>query len=245
MSSRLSTLQSFPYAGGLQAIKESTEFTDFETFYQHLLQNLPQNSPGTRKRYASMVIRWFFPERKLGGLLPTVWKVYGDEQLLQELMRATTLAVEPVIANFVTQVILPVEPGERFSAEFMRNYIVATYGAYKENSNKRLLITLRHLGFLIRNGSEWLVAAIPRPADALLLLLHSWLAPTPRIVRVSELLAEPFWRHLGIRHEDDVRHILRDAAAAGLLARYAVVDELEQITTRYTVEEYIANQSRL
>ena len=46
-----STLQSFPLEAGIQAIKDSVNFTDFETFYSHLLESLPQNSPGTRKRY--------------------------------------------------------------------------------------------------------------------------------------------------------------------------------------------------
>jgi hypothetical protein len=42
-----------------------------------------------------------------------------------------------------------------------------------------------------------------------------------------------------------VRHILRDAAAAGLLARYTIVDQLEQITTRYAYTDYLSQRLRL
>ena len=87
--------------------------------------------------------------------------------------------------------------------------------------------------------------ALPEPADALLVLLHARLAPTPRIVRLSELLNKTWWRLLGLREPDAVRRILREASAAGLIARYAVVDELEQVTTRYPAAEYLTQGRRL
>lgn len=93
MTDRLSTLQDFPLAAGIQAIKDSLAFDAFDDFYRHLLNNLPQNSPQTRSRYASLVVRWFFLERRLDGLLPSAWRAYGDEHLLQpfaSLMLETT-----------------------------------------------------------------------------------------------------------------------------------------------------------
>ena len=241
-----STLQSFPLEAGIQAIKDSVNFTDFEAFYRHLLESLPQNSPGTRKRYASLVVRWLFPDRKLGGILPLAWQTYGDDQLLLELARVTVLEVEPVIARFVTEVIQSMPVGQDFDPAQARDFITGVYGAFKKNSYNRLLVSTRQLGFLERlNNMSWIVAAVPPPADALLILLHARLAPTPRIVRLSDLLAEPFWRYLGLRQPDEVRAILHDAHAAGLLARYSTVDQLEQVTTRYTLDEYLGRALRL
>jgi len=241
-----STLQSFPLEAGIQAIKDSVNFTDFEAFYRHLLDNLPQNSPGTRKRYASLVVRWLFPERKLGGLLPHTWQAYRDDQLLLELARVTVLEVEPVIARFVTEVIQPMPVGQDFGQAQARDFITGIFGAFKQDSYKRLLFSTKHLGFLERlSSSDWIVAAVPPPADALLILLHARLAPTPRIVRVSDLLSEPFWRYLGLRQPDEVRAVLHNVHAAGLLARYSTVDQLEQITTRYTLDEYLGRALRL
>jgi hypothetical protein len=245
MPDRPSTLQDFPYAAGLQAIKESLDFTDFNAFYRHLVESLPQNSPQTRRRYASLVVRWFFPDRQLDSLLPRVWRAYRDDRLLHELTRVTTLEMEPVIARFVADVILPLYPGQTFQTTMARDYVVATYGVYKKNSFKRLLNTISHLGFLGRYDGQWVVTAIPRPADALLILLHARLAPTPRIVRLADLLAAPFWRYLGFRQADEVRAVLHDAQTAGLIARYSVVDQLEQITTRYTLEDYLRGALRL
>jgi hypothetical protein len=42
-----------------------------------------------------------------------------------------------------------------------------------------------------------------------------------------------------------VRAVLHDAQTAGLIARYSVVDQLEQITTRYTLEDYLRGALRL
>ena len=241
-----STLQDFPLEAGIQAIKDSVNFTDFEEFYRHVLESLPQNSPETRRRYASLVVRWLFPDRKLGGILPLAWQTYGDDQLLLELARVTVLEVEPVIARFVTEVIQSLPVGQVFDQAQARDFITGTYGAFKQNSYKRLLFSTKHPGFLERMSSnDWIVAAVPLPADALLILLHARLAPTPRIVRLSDLLAEPFWRYLGLREPDEVRAILHDAHAAGLLARYSTVDQLEQVTTRYTLEEYLGRALRL
>lgn len=245
MLDRLSTLQDFPYAAGIQAIKDSLNFTDFGAFYQHLLASLPHNSPETRRRYASLVTRWFFPDHQLRSLLPRVWQAYQDDQLLHELTRVTTLEMEPVIARFLTDVILSISPGQPFQAAMARDYVVATYGVYKKNSYKRLLNTVRLLGFLGRYDGQWVVAAIPRPANALLIMLHARLAPTPRIVRLADLLTAPFWHFLGFRQPDEVRAVLRDAQAAGLIARYSIVDQLEQITTQHTLDAYLDNAFRL
>jgi hypothetical protein len=245
MTDRPSTLQDFPYEAGIQAIKDSLEFGDYDAFYQHLLHNLPQNSPETRRRYASLVTRWFFPEHKLGGLLPRAWAAYGDEALLHELIRVTTLETEPVIAGFVTDIVYATPPGQVFDLALVRDYIVSTYGSYKENSLKRLRLTALHLGFLTRHDNELFVPWMPIPANGLLVLLHARLAPTPRIVRIADLLAVPWWRYLGYRSAADVRATLRDAERAGLIARYSIVDELEQITTRYSFDDYLDNALRL
>lgn len=240
-----STLQDFPLAAGVQAIKDSLTFTDFDAFYRHLLENLPQNSPETRHRYASLIVRWFFPRRELDSFLARTWQAYRDDYLLTELIRVAVLEIEPVVARFVTELVQPLAPGENIDSLAIRDYVTTVYGAYKQNSHKRLLTTTSALGFIEHRAGGWAVAAVQPPADALLILIHARLASTPRIVRVSDLLAEPFWRYLGLRQPDEVRAILHDAHAAGLLARYSTVDQLEQVTTRCTKEEYLSRALRL
>jgi hypothetical protein len=240
-----STLQDFPLQASIQAVKASADFVAYDDFYQYLLDNLPQNSPETRKRYAELVGMRYFPGLTLNNLLPQVWKAYQDECILVDLMRVYALEAEPVIARFVMENVWPLGAGQVLDATVVRAFIQETYGEFKKNSYSRLLLTIRHLGFLGRYDGELIVEEIPSLGDAVLILLHDRLAPKPRIVPLREILEEDWWRFLGIKQPDEVRHALRQAEAAGLISRYAAVDELEQVTTRFTRKEYITQAKRL
>ena len=101
------------------------------------------------------------------------------------------------------------------------------------------------MGFLSATAKGVIVQPIPLPDNAFLIALHSKLAPTPRIVRLSDILGAVFWKLMGIRDEATVRSILRDANAKGFIAKYTIVDQLEQITTRYSFYEYLSKAFRL
>ena len=81
---------------------------------------------------------------------------------------------------------------------------------------------------------------------ALLLLTHSIFTPGgPRTVELRRLLAGPYWKYLGFKSEDAVRAVFREADAAGILGKYVVADQLEQITTRWSLDELLANKPKL
>lgn len=245
MTEETSTLQDFPLQASIQAVQASIDFDSYGEFHRYLLNHLPQNSPQTRERYAQLIGRRYFPGLSLNNLLALVWRAYRDERILVDLMRVYALEAEPVIAQFVMDKVYPLSAGQVFDLDVARAFIQETFGRFKENSYTRLLLTVRHLGFLGRYGGELVVEQMAVPGDALLILLHDRLAPTPRIVRLNDILGADWWRLLGIRQADDVRHVLHRAEAAGLLARYVVVDELEQVTTRFSGREYLEQAKRL
>jgi hypothetical protein len=77
---------------------------------------------------------------------------------------------------------------------------------------------------------------------AALLIFHHRYAPTPRVIDLKALLAEPIWKYLGFSHEDSVRGFMRKLEQRRLVARYAIVDRLEQVTTRYSLESLLARR---
>lgn len=109
----------------------------------------------------------------------------------------------------------------------------------------RLGKAIRRLGFVTWERQRNIVTQMRPARTALLLLVHYLFAPTPRIVTVQDILAEPFWKYLGFRAEEDVRNALHEANARDLIARYAIVEQLEQITTRYTLEQCLEQRIRL
>jgi hypothetical protein len=239
------TLQDFFWMASIKAVKASENFQNYSEFYHYTFNNLPQNSPETRSRYNGLIQRRYFADRSLLGLVPAVWRSFHDEHLLAAVMRVTALEGEPAIAQFVLIHILPQAPGTKLDPDLAKTFVKEIFGEFKEKSYQRLLRTCRELGFLGRYNGDHLIEQMNPPADALLILLHDRLALTPRIVRLSELLQTNWWRLLGLREPDDVRRILHQAEIAGLLSRFTKVDELEQITTRYSRDEYFERAMRL
>ena len=240
-----SSIQSVAWETGLAAVRESIDFTDFEQFRLHIFQNMRQNSEGVRKRYTNLILLRLFPERSLQGIIPKVWNAYRDEKILEDLARMTTLDVEPVIAKFVLENIYPIQPGSIIANSTIKDYISSEFGAYKNDAYVRLKTFLIRMGFITNSQKGIVVQPIPLPNNAFLITIHAKLAPTPRIVRLSDIIGSVFWKLLGIRDEVTVRTILQDAYSKGAIAKYAVIDQLEQITTKYSYEEYLKNTIRL
>ena len=245
MSSAVSTLQDFPWEESVQAVKDSLRFDSYPAFAEHVFNTLPQNSPQTRRRYTNLIGHWFFPDRQLPSLPGRVWAAYGDEKILCDVMCSFVLSQEPVVAAFIEQFVLPAPPGTELQASLFRTYIEETYGGFKRQSHQRLTRTLRELGFIARIGQSRFTQAIPCPATAFLILLHERFALTPRIVSLAQILADPLWWQVGYHAPAEVRETLHDAATAGLIARFVAVDQLEQVTTRYTLDEWLARELRL
>jgi hypothetical protein len=240
-----SSIQSVAWETGLEAVRESVKFSDFEEFRVHLFQTMRQNSEGVRNRYTNLILLRLFPEKNLKGINSKVWEVYRDEKILEDMARLTTLEVEPVIAKFILEHILAVSPGSIIENSSIKDYISSEFGSFKNDAYIRLRSFLNHMGFITNSQKGILVQPIPLPNNAFLIALHSKLAPTPRIVRLSDIIGSIFWKLLGIRDDATVRTILQDAYAKGVIAKYAVIDQLEQITTKYSFEEYLQNSIRL
>jgi hypothetical protein len=245
LKTKPSTLQSVAWETGLAAIKESIEFPSFEAFRTHLFENMRQNSDEVRKRYASLILLRLFPEKSLQGMNPKIWRAYQDEKILEDIARLTTLEAEPVIAKFVLEQIMVLSPGSIIENSIIQDYISSEFGSFKPDSYNRLRLALIHMGFASTVLNGIMVQPIPLPDNAFLIALHAKLAPTPRIVRLSDILGATFWKLMGIRDDAAVRSILRDANVKGIIAKFVVLDQLDQITTRYSLDDYLEKAVRL
>jgi hypothetical protein len=239
------TLQTFPWALSVEAIKHSEQFDSYADFYQNLQANLPINSPQTRVKYSNVIQRRFFPSRSLNNLLSATWRSYRDEVMLLEIMRVLALEAEPLIGNFVIEHILTRATGEQLETQVIKDYIILNYGVLQEDSYRRLTLALKDMGYLSRHKKDLFIQPMQLSANSFLILLHDRLAPTPRIVRLSEILNATWWRYLGLRNDSEARDILRQAESAGLISRFTKVDELEQVTTCYSRDEFLQQALRL
>lgn len=234
-------------AEGLQAVKLSVECQFVEQLQQVLLNKLGQNSLETRRRYSQSILKWFFPDG-IDGLLGRVWRVYGDEAIIHDLLRYSYLAQEPLMGACVAEALLPLENGllipasyfDKFLTDFLRE-------TPPEKTRERLKINLKKLGFLERakGKPDRLAPVVPQKTSFVILLHHLFAPKSARTVELRNLFANPFWKYLGYKTEDAVRNLLREADATGLVGKYVVADQLEQLTTCFTLDGLLDKKVRL
>jgi hypothetical protein len=111
--------------------------------------------------------------------------------------------------------------------------------------SSRCCTAVRVLGWTIVEKKKYYVTQRNPDETAAMLIFHYRYAPLPRVIDLKVLLAEPTWKYLGFGHEDAVRGFMRKLERRGLVARYAMVDRLEQLTTRYSLESLLARKARV
>ena len=148
----------------------------------------------------------------------------------------------------MTDCLFPIELGMRVPASEFDRFLASYYSdPPTKKTAQRLKTNLIKLGILeVARGRDHLLVPLVPSKTALLILTHSIFSPGgPRTVELKRLLADPYWKYLGYKSEDTVRAVFREADAAGILGKYVVADQLEQITTRWGLNEFLSNKPRL
>jgi hypothetical protein len=239
-------LQDLLLKEGLWAVKRAGQFVDDESFIADLEANLSQNSAETRKRYATSLIKWFFPDGPQ-GFVSKVWINYQDEVLQYEILRALYLRVEPIVGNCIADALFPIQDGSTIPSSYLVNFLRTNIATdVSEKTISRLKMNLRKLGFLYRekNGKDTLRSLNPS-STAFFLVFHFLFAKTETTsVELRNILSDPFWKHLGYKSEDTIRKIFKSAEHQKLLSKYIVADRLESVTTRYSLMELLERKVR-
>ena len=97
---------------------------------------------------------------------------------------------------------------------------------------------------IVEKKKSYLAQQIPDETAALL-IFHARYAPTPRVIDLKFLLTESIWKYLGFSDEDVVRQFMRKLEPRGFLSRYAIVDRLEQVTTKYPLASLLQRKVRV
>jgi DNA repair protein RadC len=241
------TIQDVLITEGLLALTIAHEATSPEQLQEILMKRLGQNSAETRRRYARSILKWFFPDG-LDGLLPRAWRAYENDAITTDLLRWSYLSQEPIMGRCVTEALFPCENGLAIPATYFDKFLQDCLGEpAPEKTRERLKINLKRVGFLERakGKPDRLVPVVTQKTSLLILVHHLFAAKAVRTVELRHLFANPFWKLLGYKSEDAVRAVLREADAKGLIGKYVVADQLEQVTTCFTSDEVLERKARL
>ncbi len=226
-------------------IINQAEGPDFLADPKALEQKLDFNSKETRKRYGrAMAARFARLHRGVASGLIDLAKSNVELSVIEQIWRVLFCMVEPIVAQIYIEMIWPREPGAPIDRVEIRSYIETSFQQQSSKLNQRIISCLRQSGYLMPQGKHNLiVVSFGNPELALILCTHLLLAQAPRTIKLSEIESSNYWRFLGYRKFDHVRLGFRSAEAKGLIMRYANVDHLEQITTRYTWQEFLTKRT--
>jgi hypothetical protein len=238
-------LQDILWEESLLAVKESLSCRTVEELSLRLQEKLPQNSTVTRRRNAGTILGRFFPTDGLDQLPRQVLQIYNDEALLAAVMRVLFLETEPLVGKLVAERLSKLPAGSILPRNFFTQYAPEAFGKKDAHVSSRCCTAVRVLGWTIVEKKKYYVTQRNPDETAAMLIFHYRYAPLPRVIDLKVLLAEPTWKYLGFGHEDAVRGFMRKLERRGLVARYAMVDRLEQLTTRYSLESLLARKARV
>jgi hypothetical protein len=241
------TIQDVLIPEGLMAIKVAHEAKSTDELQELLMKRLGQNSMETRSRYARSIINWFFPDG-VQGLLPRVWQAYQDDAISADLLRWSYLNEEPIMGRCVGEALFPCESGLAMPSTYFDKFLHDCLGETPpEKTRERLKMNLKRIGFLerARGKPDRLLPVVTQKTSLLILVHHLFAAKSVRTIELRNLFTNPFWKFLGYKSEDVVRTVLREADAKGLIGKYVVADQLEQVTTCFTLDELLERKARL
>ena len=239
-------IQDLLLSEGLLAVRLAIGINNLEELQQKLQQELHQNSAETRRRYSQYILRWFFWDG-VDGLASQAWQAYEDDPIETSIFRYLYLTAEPIVGICVEQCLYPLEEGMLIPSSYFERHLRAALGEEPPAKTlKRLKTNLAKLGFIDRSTRSDRLSRIAVDKTGFLLVFHSIFSVAgPRTVEVPRILQNPFWKYLGLKSEQSVRAILKEAEASGLLGKYVVADQLEQVTTCFSLAEILKRRVRL
>ena len=200
------------------------------------------NSKESRGRYSRAIVTRFkrLEHDELQDLFDLA-KAGISVETLEKVWRVLFCRIEILFAQTYLELVWPRDPGTSLSRDEVKSYIETGFPQQSKTLYERLMNCFKQSGYLLPQGKQDLIiVGFANLEDALVLATHLLLAKEPRTIKISEIEANPYWKFLGYKKFDHVRVAFRNAEAKGTIMRYAVVDHLEQITTRYTWPELMS-----
>ena len=238
-------LQDIPWQESLLAVKMSMDCQTIAELASRLQETLPQNALVTRQRNTSTILSRFFPTDEVDQLPRQILRAYEDEDLLAAVMRVLFLEAEPLVGRLVAERLSRLAAGSALPKDFFIRHTQEVLGKKEPHVSYRCCTAARVLGWTIVEKKKYYVAQQSPHETTALLILHYRYAPTPRMIDLKALLVEPTWKYLGFGDEEAVRGFMRKLERRKLIARYATVDRLEQVTTRYALESLLERKVRV
>lgn len=236
-------LQDLYWPESLAAAMLTDRFTNLEAFRETIAEEAyRQPSLQVRQRYAAYFIKWFLPGLSFHDPVARCWRGFHDALALEHVMRWQFVTSNPLIAGFVDDHLSHAEPGSQID-ELAESYLASVLEVPSERTRQRIRANLRKVGLIAQQGRGHYRVQPDVSPRAIALLLAALFAPQAQVVSMEALVANPWWKRLGVLDESGLRQKLKETAERGLIARVLKMDTLDQVTTRYSLAELTAGMA--
>ena len=238
------TIQDLYVQECLLGVKLAEKLSSVDDLRLRLSEELPQNSPETRRLYAQRICTWLFPNRTLDSAPLLAWRAYHDEQILLDHFRVRYLEAIPLLGRFVTGPLASIGIGDVLSTDAVTTFVSRECGSAIPRTIERIPRNLLKLGFLSKNGGDYVRTVPSYDPTSVILEAHRLFGQTPSTTPFSEIVAHPFWRYAGVPDPATLEQILYWGVTQGLLAKFVKSDELNQITTGQSYRDLLTTGPR-
>jgi hypothetical protein len=228
----------------LMAVKLAAQVETPAQLAAVLQAQLPQNSPETRRTYARRIVTLLFPSKTLDSAPVAVWNAYHDDCILRDHFRVCYLEAISLARKFLLQSVTSVDVGAVLPPTTAA-FVEQACGRVIPKAAERLQRNLVKLGFLRRSSGGYIRVVPPYDPTSVVLELYRRFGQQPVTVAFQDIVADPFWRLIGVPDEATLSGILYTAVGQQMLAKFVTSDELHQVTMGYAYAELLEMRRRL
>ncbi len=213
-------------------LPDTTSLDEVRAF---LRARLSHNSAGTRQRYAAYIARRMFPAGVADAPFRHFAARFADTQALRDVCFYRLLRAEPLMAQFVADVLWPATGRGQVPRASVREYLKARFPAAKD---KTVATTDRAIAEALGSAQ---IAQVERgrltfslrvpSIEAFAFVLHSEL-PEPGIYDLSKVEEGATFRAL-LWRPDRLLPALYELRNRGLLSKVSEIDSVRQLSTRH------------
>ncbi|MDG6027368.1 MAG: DNA repair protein [Candidatus Brocadia sp.] len=211
---------------------------------QFLRNHLHFSAEQTRQRYANYIVRRLFPDGHIDKAIKDFSLKYRDKQELRDVCFYRFCKAEPLMLDITSQLLIPNIGNGKIIRIRLKEYLSTRFPASKSITDccKAIIDALKDAGIVKadRTSISFSFREILIPSFAF--VLHSEF-PEPAMYDISKVETNRAIRSM-LWNPDRILPLLYELRNTGLISKISEIDNVRQFTTKFTLEELVAQLSK-
>jgi DNA repair protein RadC len=225
----------------LEFIPKAAQFSDIAGYRKYLWETLPFNAVATRKRNASYLIGRFFPGEHLHPDLAAFAAAAEGHRALGDVLFYLTCRTEKMVSMVAESLIWRSLADGGLPRSRIQDFIQAHFPQFKNPDDLSSAIVRTYTGFGVATATRTRVNVVQRQGHLAAMAYIMYLEfPEPGMYSFDKLLDGPLhkWLLWDRKWIAEQLYMLRHFK---LLSKVSEIDNIRQLTTKYSLAEAVAH----